>query len=223
MDAESPSPYQHRGHSRSLVIRIKSRFVLSINKSSACKTTHADYMLLSLAPAVKLRLSFFYPARPQSIFLINQIQFLLSDGRKNMINSTTWTEDALFFIACCTDAPRNWFTVMGRFGKQFFLSNHVTQFNLKQTSHLCSQQLYATRLTCATVAQSGSNHLQRVSVCLRHHNCDAVRETHSQLLPEHGQKAPLTVAMVTEDDADSLRWGVQHFMVGHLTWTAESM
>lgn len=101
--------------------------------------------------------------------------------------------------------------------KTVFLSDHVTQVNLKQTSLLCSQQFNATRLTCAIVAQSGSNHLQRVSVGLRHHNCDAVRETHSQLLPEHGQKAPLTVAMVTEDDAGSLRRGVQHFMVGHLT------
>lgn len=85
-----------------------------------------------------------------------------------------------------------------------------------------------TPLSCGFLLSRGlcagdSDHLQRVSVCLGHHHCYAVWQTHSQPLPEHGQKAPLTVAVLTQDDTGALRHSVQHFMVGHLTWKIETV
>ncbi|KAG7227834.1 hypothetical protein INR49_013628, partial [Caranx melampygus] len=63
-----------------------------------------------------------------------------------------------------------------------------------------------------SIKETSMDHLQRVSVSLRHHHSDTVRKTHSQPLPKHSQETPLTVAVIAEEDAGSLRHSIQHFM-----------
>lgn len=167
-------------------------------------------MLLSLALTGYLRIFFCYPTRHQSIFLINHDPFLL----RPWSTVQHWTKRALFIIAWST-----------KHGVVILQSVDTLRASLCQTSTSITPPSVradgVVTVTSTAAAWRQSDHLQRVSVCLRHHHRYTVRKAHSQPLPEHGQIPPLAVAMVTEDDTGALCHGVQHFMVGHFTWTED--
>lgn len=154
---------------------------------------------------------FYYSKSLKSIFWSTKAHFHYDP----LINSTVWIKEELFIISGCTDQLKNSAVDPHQI-------KHDLRCWLNRTSpSFCRLLSKAGHIRAHVLCRRRSDHLQRVSVSLGHHHHYAVRKTHSQPLSEHRQEAPLTVAVVTQDDAGALRHGVQNFMVGHFTWIME--